>query len=136
MIRQTATAIMQKFNSDSNLQSLLSGGLYFHQAPQAVSSPWGTFFVINVSDDEIMGSSSDVNLRDVEIQISLFSEKTDGGEEISLITEIFTEVFDWTNLNVGEYHVYKVQRTGLGPITILDEIWQSNISYTIGMTKE
>lgn len=136
MIRQTATAIIQKFKSDSNLQKMLAGGLYFHQAPQDVSSPWGTFFIISVSDDEIMGSSADVNLREIEIQLSLFSTKTDGGEEISLVSELFADVFDWTNLRVGGYSIYKVQRMSLGPITILDEIWQSDISYTIGMTKE
>ena len=136
MIRQTATAIIQKFNSDSNLQTLLAGGLHFHQAPQNVSSPWGTFFIISVSDDEIMGTSADVNLREVEIQISLFSKSTDGGEEISLISELFADVFDWTDLRVGGYSIYKVQRMNLGPITISDEIWQSDISYTIGMTKE
>ena len=136
MIRQVATAITNKFNSDSNVKALLSGGLYFTQAPQDVSSPWGIFMVISVSDDEIMGSSADVNLREVEIQVSLFSEKSDGGEEIALITELFTETFDWTTLVVTEYAVYQVQRTLIGPITFIDEIWQSNISYTIGMQKE
>ncbi len=92
--------------------------------------------VVGVSDDEIMGTSADVNLREIEIQVSLFSEKQDGGEEIALITEVFTEVFDWTMLVVAEYKVYKVQRTVIGAIIYVDEIWQSNISYEIGMQKE
>lgn len=136
MIIQTAKAIRQKFDSNSNLGSLLSGGLYFQQAPQDVTSPWGVFMIIGVSDEEIMGSSADVNLREMDIQVSLFSEKPDGGEEIGLITELFTEAFDWTDLYVAEYSVYKVQRSLIGPITFIDEIWQSNISYTIGMQKE
>ena len=136
MITQTAKAIKQKFDSSSNLQSLLSGGFYFTQAPQDVTSPWGTFMFIGSSDEEIMGASADVNLREVEIQVSLFSEKPDGGEEISLVTEIFTEVFDWTDLHVGEYSVYKVRRLLIGAITFIDETWQSNISYEIGMQKE
>lgn len=136
MIIQVAKAITNKFNSDSNLKALLSGGLYHAQAPQDVASPWATFTFIGITDDEIMGPDADVNLREVEIQVSIFSKKPDGGEEIGLITELFTDVFDWTTLIVGKYAVYKVQRTLIGPITFIDEIWQSNISYEIGMKKE
>lgn len=136
MITQIATAIAQKFESDSNLRTILSGGLYWQHAPQDVVSPWGVFYFISCADEEFMGEGSDVNLCDIEIQVSLFSTATDGGDEISIIADTFTTVFDWASLRVDGYSVYKCQRTMLGPIEYIDEVWQCNISYTIGIEKE
>jgi len=80
-----------------------------------------------------MGSGSSVNLRESEIQFSLFSRKTDGGSEITTLTQKLTDAFDWCTLSVTGFSTYKCQRTALGALLYVDEIWQSTVSYEIGI---
>lgn len=135
MIRQLAQAIYQKFNNSASLKSALKGGLYFQRAPQNATSPWCVFQFIGSSDSEVMGTADD-NLRESEIQFSLFSTKTDGGSEIAVLTEKLSDVFDWCILSLEGFANYKCQRTVLGALLYTNEIWQSTISYEIGVYKE
>jgi len=135
VIKQVAEGIMTQYNGSQALKRALWSGLWHQQAPETVTISWGVFYIIGVSDEEIAGTADD-NLRDVSVQFSLFSETTDGGENIALLVRLLTEAFDWCNFRANGYAVHKCQRDSIGSILYTDEIWQGTVDYTIGMQKE
>lgn len=135
MIRELATAIRQKFVSSTQLYSLLSGGLWFQRAPQNATYPYATLYIIAADKEEYMGGPDDC-MRRVQLQISIFSDVTDGGEQIALLAEKFNEAFDWCELWIHGYASVKLENTVTGPITNIDDIWQAVLNYEVWYSKE
>ena len=134
MIRQIAEVIIQKFNQSTELKNVLSGGLYFQQAPQDVSSPYGVFMFVGASHTEIMGATWN-NITDISLQFSLFEDSHDGGSAIASIAEILDNAFHWAEIYPSGYDWIKMQRQSIGPVTYIDEIWQVNIDYELSIKK-
>ena len=134
MIAQIAKAITQKFNSEADLNNALLGSLYFQQAPQEATFPYGVFYFNGVTQDEIMGDAND-SIQQVDIQFNLFSEKADGGAELATLSELFNTAFNWQNVYVDGYHYLKMQRENILPLIYVDEIWQITMNYSLWLQK-
>ena len=131
MIAQVAQAITQHYNASANLKDVLTGGLYFAQAPQDVSSPYAVFYFIGATHEEIMSSTSINNIINVELQFNIFATNQDGGLMIASIAEILDETFHWAEIHVDGYSRIKMQRQALLPVMYVDEIWQVSITYEL-----
>ena len=125
---------MQKFNG-SIFKNALVGGLYFHQAPQDVESPYGVFYFVGTSYDEYMGGAADAII-EIDLQFSIFSNADDGGSDIALLAERLTDTYDWQQLNVDGYKYIKMQREGMSAIDYTDNVWQAVTNYVLGIVKE
>lgn len=130
-----AKAIVQKFKSDSNLQELLAGGLYWKQSPQNSDSPWGMFTIPVVDREDYMGDPENARLT-ATVDVHLYSNATDGGEELESVTELFQTAFNWQGLNVGSYSVDSVAPGPTVQIGVVDDVHENVISYEISMSKE
>lgn len=133
MIDVVAQAIVEKFNS-SNLRGSLEY-LYFQQAPQGKTFPYGVFYFNGTTQEEIMGSAFN-NITSVDIQFNLFTDDDDGGETISKLTELLDETYHWQNLYIDGWTYVKMQRTATLNIAYVDEIWQSSTDYELWIQKE
>ena len=133
-------AIFQKYQGSVSLMTTLPGGLYFQQAPQGNSFPYGVFYINGTTTEtEVMSTRpvvNDRNIYEVEVQFNLFSDTLDDGDEITLLLDKFSDAFDWTNLNVSGQTCIKMQRESVTPILFVDDIWQVTINYMLGLQKE
>jgi hypothetical protein len=113
----------------------MSGGLFFQQAEQDQTGSYSVFYLNEITQDEIMGGADD-NITEVSIQFNIFTDTNDGGQQIALLTTLFTEAFDWKEINVSGYSYIKMQRENILPLGFVDEVWQSTLNYTLGIQKE
>jgi hypothetical protein len=134
VIAQIAKAIMNKYNGETELKNALTGGLYFQQAPQGATFPYGVFYFNGATQQEIMGAADD-SIQEVDIQFNLFSEKEDGGEELAILSELFNTAFNWQDIYASGYHYIKMQRENILPLIYVDEIWQITTNYSLWIQK-
>ena len=135
MMPEIAQAIMQKYGSETSLKSALSGGLYFQQAPQNVTAPYGVFYFNGITQDEIMGGADD-SIQQIGLQFNIFSEKTDGGTEMSILTDLFCDAYNWQDVYASGWHYIKMQRESILPIGYVDEIWQVTIMFSLWVQRQ
>lgn len=135
MIAQVAKAITQHYNASVNLKNVLTGGLYFAQAPQDVDSPYAVFYFIGASHEEIMDPNYHNSIVNVELQFNIFATNQDGGLMIASIAEILDDAFHWAEIHVDGYSRIKMQRQALLPVKYVDEIWQVSITYELSFQK-
>ena len=135
MIRAVAKAIMNHYAVNPLLKDVLTGGLYYRQAPQDASSPYGVFFIVGVDFEETAGDA-DNGIIESEIQFNLFSETDDGGDELAMISEKLHDSFAWEKLAINGYEFLMMRRDTIADIGYVDEIWQMTAIYTLGMFKE
>ncbi len=129
MIIETAEAIVM-------LGKNLSYSLFYEQAPQDQTGNYGLFFILGGSQDEFMGGRDD-NLKNLDVQINIFSKEDDGGLKIISMKQEFSDLFDWTKtLIVDGYHVLKVQPVSFFQVPIQDKYRQFTINYEIELQKE
>ena len=133
MIDVISQAIIQKFNGSTLKSSLVD--LYFQEAPQGKSFPYGVFYYNGSTQEEIMGGPDD-NITQVDIQFNLFTEEDDGGGEISKLTELLNDTYHWQTLLIDGWRNIKTQRVAILSTTFVDNIWQASIDYEIWMQKE
>jgi hypothetical protein len=126
---------VNKFNSDHNVQSLISGGLYYKEAPQDVSAPWAVFTIPTIDRDEFMGTATDAR-KTATVDVHVYSRATDGGDEVDLICELFGDLFDWSTLYVNGYSVDSVKPVVSTQMGMSKNIHENVMSYEIGMMKE
>ncbi len=134
MLDLVAESITQKYNSNSTLSGALSG-LYFQQAPQKVASPYGVFYFIAVTQEELMGSAFN-NITQIDVQFSLVDETDDGGGSITALAAQLDDCFHWAALNIDGWNCIKFQREALIDLSYTDEIWQSVTDYSLWIQKE
>lgn len=130
MIRQVSEAIIKRFNAYTPLKNELGGRLYFQQALQEETFPYGTFIFNGITQDEIMGAGSN-NITQVDIQFNLFSDDMEGGEGISHLTQLLWHCFHWNELIIDGWTCLKMQRETVLPILYIDEIWQSSNDFSL-----
>jgi len=133
-LTKTAEAIIRQFKSDG-LDKDLTGGLWFQRAPQNPTFPYGVFYFLGTSYDEIAGAAHDTII-DISVQFNLFSDEADGGEEVLNLCSLLSNTFDWAALNHDDYQVIKCQREGMTGLLYTDEIWQVTLQYEISIIKE
>lgn len=135
MIAEVAESITQRFNADSVFKNALSGRLYFQQAPQDATMPYGVFYINGVTQEEIMGTADD-NITEVAIQFNLFTDNQDGGAGLASLAKNLTDCFDWQELNVSGWNYIKMQRENMLPVGFVDDVWQVTFDYSLGIQKE
>lgn len=135
MITEVAEAVMKKFKSCLILKTALAGRLYFQQAPQNVSSPYGVFSINGSTYEELMGGADD-NMVTVDLQFNLYSSADDGGQDIASLAEQLDGCFNWQELNADGYRYIKMQRESIADVGFVDEIWQVTVMYSLGIQKE
>ncbi|MHC4157299.1 MAG: hypothetical protein ACYST6_20630 [Planctomycetota bacterium] len=134
MIRQLAKAIKAKFDGNAALSSALTGGLYFQQAEEDPTWPYGVFYLQGGTRDEIMGTAEEC-VKNADVQFNLFSNLSDGGAEIAELSEKLTDCFNWVSLTIEDYNSVFVSPNGLPIIQFADTIWQATAYYTVGIEK-
>jgi len=134
MIRQLAQAIRQHYLGATELQDVLTGGLWFQRGPQNETFPYAILYIIGADKEQFLGASN--QMKRVQVQISIFSDATDGGDTIMLATEKFADAFDWCELHINGYYSVKMENTLMGPISNIDDIWQSILNYEVWFVKE
>jgi hypothetical protein len=135
IITDVTNAIFDKYKSSVELKNVLSGGFYFQQAPQDVDSPYTVFVINGIEQDEIMGTADD-NITKVSVSFDVISEAADDGDDVSLIVEKITKVFDWVRLPIDHWRCIMMQRENVESLNYGDNIWQTTINYTLGLQKE
>lgn len=134
VIKEVAESVIAKYEADVNLKSGLKGGLWFQQAQAENESPYGVFYIIGITQEEIMGTADD-NIYEVSIQFNLFSAATDGGYEIAEMVKLLTTCYDWQTLTITGYNLLKMQRESIMQLGLRDGVWQSTINYAMGIQK-
>ena len=135
MISQVAQAITQHYNASANLKDVLTGGLYFAQAPQDASSPYAVFYFIGATHEELMDPNYNKCIINVELQFNIFATNQDGGLVIANIADVLDDTFHWAEIDVEGYSRIKMQRQALLPVLYVDEIWQVSITYELSFQK-
>lgn len=135
MMTQVLSAIKAQFQGNAVLKGLLTGGLYFQQAPQTASSPYGVYYYMGSTQDEFMGGADD-NIKEIEIQFNLFDDYDDGGVRLAGIMEKLRQAFDWQTIKIDDYQCLKVEPISEFGVRMIDDIWQATINYNFGLIKE
>jgi len=135
MISNIATAIMTKFNETPGgtaLRAILTGGLWFSEAKDDVTFPYGVFTWNGSNIDEIAGDRTN-GIEIASITVSLFSNAGDGGTEVFNAVQAFIALFDWSTLTfpAGSYSELEMQRTSASNRGKLDNIWQIDLDYDL-----
>lgn len=134
MITEVAEAVMKKFKANIVLKNALTG-LYFQQAPQIATSPYGVFYFNGATYEEIMGGADDVMVT-ADLQFNLFSFADDGGQEIAILAEQLDNCFNWQELYADGYRYIKMQRESIVDVGFVDEVWQITLMYSLSIAKE
>ena len=129
-----AESIIQKFNAHIAFKNAL-GNLYFQQAPQGSTFPYGVFYFNGSTQDEIMGGSDD-NITQVDIQFNLFTKTDDGGADISKLVELLRDCYHWQTLNIDGWRNIKTQQVTILNTVYIDNIWKITIDYELWIQKE
>ena len=135
MITNIAQAIMTKFNSTPDgdaLRAVLTGGLWFTEAKDDVSYPYGVFTWDGSTIDEQAGDRKSA-IEQASISVALFTKDDDGGVALFDIVQKFIELFDWTVLTypAGEYTHVACQRTSAVNRGKIDNVWEIDLDYEI-----
>ena len=131
MIKELATGIKAVFDAASAFNTALSGGLWYLQAKQDVTAPYGVFFFISSTPDEIMGDATKKIVK-TEWQFNIVSENDDGGQEAAELVELMETAFNWiTTMTVTGYNVVKIQQAGILTATVENEIYEIPVRYEI-----
>ena len=135
MIIDIAEAITNHFNNSNELNTALTGGLWFQQAGDDSETPYGVFFFDGSTVEEIMGDADDV-IEQANLQFNLFSNADDGGFEVLSLTKLLVTAFNWQEIDVSDYKTIKMQKVNIQPIIFIDDYWQITIFFELHIIKE
>jgi hypothetical protein len=136
MITDIAQAIMTKFNetpAGDALRLVMTGGLWFTEAKDNVSFPYGVFTFDGSNVDEIAGPTR-TGIETASVTVSLYSKNDDGGLQIFDIEEKWLDLFDSSVLTypVGSKYSH-VQITRMSTINRgkIDNVWTFALLYDV-----
>ena len=133
MITELSTAIITLYDGaeGDTLRAANTGGLFWQQAPQAVTEPYAVFSFTGSSIDDSMGGQND-RIEKVDVQFNVVSRNGDGGVEAADIADKFMSLYDWNRFTIsGSFTNLATERIGVTTIQITDEIWQVTLIYSI-----
>ena len=130
MILELCTGIYSFYEADEAIKIALPGGLYFTRAPQNVVAPYGVFYFMGSTADEIMGGKNN-KIEKAEIQFNFYDTATDGGAALSALVHTFEQQFNWETLTVANYTCLKSAQRNIMPVELVDDIWQTVLVYDI-----
>jgi len=130
MIKQLCDGIYKFYNDSALIKAALTGGLYFTQAPQDVTSPYCVYYFIGSKPDEFMGGKND-KIEKAEIQFNFFNTKIDGGVELANVVHTFEQGFNQQILSISDYNCLHCGQTLSMPFEFINDTWQMVLSYEI-----
>jgi hypothetical protein len=136
MITELAESIMNKYEQSTTLRNALTGGLYFQQAPQTTSSPYGVFRFNGTTTEDFLGATRTKQIQMAEVEFGLYTDADDGGQELAKLIDLITLAFDFTELSMSGYYNVSMKRDSIEAIDFVDEIWQVIINYEVWYIKE
>lgn len=133
MIDDLATAIKTRYDSGSgaSLRAVTTGGLWFTQAKQDVSSPYITFVWNGSSTEEYAGSGTTSKIEKAEIRFDIFSEDEDGATILANALYLLQNLFDWCTLTIPGYTAIAFERVGTAAVQYIDDIWTVPVNYVV-----
>jgi len=135
MIAEIAEAIVAKYRQDTDLRQTLTGGLHFQQAEQENTSPYCVFYIVGIDREELMGDADDC-ITDFSLQFNVFSAAADGGYEIANMSDRVAKCFSWQTVYPSGYRsIWMKPEPTVGP-SLVDEIWQCTLNYSLGIQKD
>jgi len=132
MIREIIYAIWQHFLSHTEsggLYDLLSGRLYFGEAPESAVMPYGVFYGISETADGFY-SGIDADLR---LQLSLFSNEK-GAEEVLKLQDAAISLFDGARLPLPAWAASRfiaVAYVSSIPPQRVEDAWQAVLEFSV-----
>ena len=135
MITNVAQAIMNKYNetpAGDALRAVLTGGLWFTEAKDPVTFPYGVF-TWNGSNIEEQAGTRENAYEIADITFSLYSKNDDGGLELFDIVEKFMVLYDWATLTYPDtdYKHLACERTSATNRGKIDNVWVIDLDYSI-----
>jgi len=122
-------AIIDKFDADSGqggLYDALGGRLYFDEAPQDPTFPYGAFKLVSDTHE----ATFTTGFENVLVQFDIFSEAS-GVSEAGEAEEDLWNLFDECALTIDNYtHVYMHRDFSTGPFRA-DDVWQVSTQYRV-----
>ncbi len=137
MILDVASAILTRFNESpvgDNLRAAMTGGLYFMEAADDVSFPYGVFTFDGSNVEEIAGDRRSA-IETASITVSMFDKNDDGGLRLFDIIQKWIMLFDWATLTYpdgSEYSHFAIQRNSLTNRGKIDNVWIIDLQYDVG----
>ncbi|MBA7574394.1 hypothetical protein ES708_16200 [subsurface metagenome] len=128
-------SIWNKYNGSSGLKAATTGGMYFTEAPQGSSYPYGVYNLISDVPSWVFGTGSNTTMENCIIQFNLFDDNS-SSEDINTAYTALTGLYDWCNdLNTSGYSNIYMKRE-LSSLTRESGIFNYMIQYRIEIQAE
>jgi len=124
-------ALLNHYNADANLVSILVNGLYDTNAPQGTQHPYGVFQMI--SDKPKYNFSDD--FEDMLIQFKLFSKVSGSAVELGNMYDALIASFDFAVLTLDDYCTVSMTRENAIK-TKIEDVWEYTVLYRLYLQRD
>ncbi|HOK67682.1 MAG TPA: hypothetical protein PLV55_12845 [Anaerohalosphaeraceae bacterium] len=123
MVTAAAEIFYTLYQNNNALSSVLTGGLWYVQAPQTVILPYAVYRIEESEPQEICGAAGS-RIERSEIVLTFYTNKEDGGSVLASLISAADTVFHWTALNstISNKHVLSCRRTFAGEMNVEDDL--------------
>ncbi|MBU8870681.1 MAG: hypothetical protein KOO60_07445 [Gemmatimonadales bacterium] len=135
MITEASKAIFDQYNATQALKIVLPGGMFFHQSPDSVTTPYCVYRMGGYDREEITGTAANA-IVEVDWLFHVASDAVDGGEEIRDCIQAIEDAYNWQTLSVSGYNFISMQLMSVGPIMRVHEQWECVLYMTMKVEKE
>ena len=138
MIKELCEAIMDKYKSTEELQAVLSGGMYYQQAPQDVSKPYCVFRIPLLTNEKFLGVTADRKKMFIAaVEFISITDNEQGGEEIDNVMSQVQQAYDESELEMDGFYTVAVFSKDTGESELIDDVtWQNVSEYEVWFVKE
>ena len=119
------TGIYSKYSSDIALKAALAGSLYFTEAIQTATYPYGVYHLIS----DVPSWTFDSDMEGYIIQFNLYS-KNSSSTEVNTAFTALTALYDDCELTVTDYTPILMWRE-MSLLTRESDIWNYTVQYRI-----
>ena len=122
--------IWSKFDKDTTGLKAAIDGMYFTEAPQGQTYPYGVYHLIS----NVPSWTFDADMENYLIQFNLYSEKK-SSTDINAAFTALTGLYDWCTLDIDGYsHIY--MKREISNLTRESDIWNYFVQYRLEVQKD